>query len=187
MAGRRVLAGKVDQAKGLDKKIATPRNLVLRPSLKKNAWMLVASIAFVAIGILAVLNEETKTGLLVLGFFSICAVVLSINLMPGASWLRLTNEGFHFRTLYREPKFIAWKSVSRFRVSEVSDETMVVYTSEKGAQSALAPMNAALTGHTEALPNTFGESPEELAKLMNEWRERAVRDEQRAATRREES
>jgi len=178
VARRRVLPGQVKPASTGTPAHSHPAagDLILRPSRGKSLLFLTICLVFTPAGVLAIREGQPLMGSLILGFFGLGAAVFVIHLLPGASWLRLTRDGFHFRSLFRKPRFVSWRSVSRFSVSQVSDQDMVVFTSEEGASSPLAPLNAALTGHAEALPDTYGKKAEELAALMNEWRGRSPAD-----------
>src|SRR5882724_3439764 len=149
--------------------------LILYPSRTKHLLFLLLCAAFAVGGVLMIRDDQGWEGWFVVGVFGPGAAIFAVQLLPGASWLRLTPSGFCFCTLFRKSAFIDWASVSPFGVTPISGNKMVVFSTEKGRRSRLAPVNIALTGETEALPDTYGRSAESLAKLLNEWRERASR------------
>jgi hypothetical protein len=53
-------------------------------------------------------------------------------------------------------------------------QKMVAYDDVKVAGRAVAKLNIALAGHNTALPDTYGLSAAELARVMTQWRERAL-------------
>lgn len=119
-------------------------------------------------------DSEDLGGWFVLLLFGFCTAVFAIQLLPGAASLQLTPTGFCYRALFRSRAFVPWHTVSEFRVAKVASNPRVAYSTEAMAGSKLAPINRALIGETEALPDNYGYSAEELAKLLNEWRSRAL-------------
>ena len=53
-------------------------------------------------------------------FFGFGAVVIGISMIPGASYLELTQEGFCVRSSFRR-HFTAWRSVAGFRVGRLGN------------------------------------------------------------------
>ena len=51
---------------------------------------------------------------------------------------------------------------------------MVVFSHDHSRHPRLAAINQSLVDATDALPDTYGRTPDELADLMNEWRLRAL-------------
>jgi hypothetical protein len=51
---------------------------------------------------------------------------------------------------------------------------VVVYDDTNVAGRKVAKLNVAITGHNAALPDTYGLSAHDLARLMTLWRDRAV-------------
>lgn len=151
-----------------------PTRLVLRPSRMKHLLFLLLSCTSSVVGVWMVLDDQGSKGWFVLVVFGVCAAVFGVQLLPGASWLELTVDGFCFCSLFRKSAFIPWTSVTPFAVAPVADNTVVVFSSERGSKSRFARINVAITGATEALPDTYGHSPESLAALLNEWRDLAV-------------
>ena len=145
--------------------------LTLYPSKSNNIPLLLVSLLFTAIPWLI---EDAPwyvwTGS---AFFTLCALVFLITLIPGSSYLRLTEQGFVVRSLYRTWP-LTTHSVSEFSVADVSRQRLVIYDSSVDSTQSprLSGFNRWLTGSSSGLPDTYGLTPEALAALMNEWRQR---------------
>lgn len=113
-------------------------------------------------------------GWLVAGFFALGVIVSVINLLPGSSYLRLDNEGFTTCSLFRTHTF-RWFDVERFDVARISTNKMVVFdfSDTYRKQEVGRRVATAVTGHEGALPESYGMSQEELAKLLNDYRRSA--------------
>jgi hypothetical protein len=144
----------------------------LRPARTKTAFLLTISLAFTAIGGGMIVSGQGITGWFVTLFFGICSAAFAIQLSPGASYLQLSSEGFVACSLFRRQPLIRWDSVSEFHVAPApgSGMKMVVYSRGHSRHPRLAAINRSLVGATDALPDTYGRTPDELAALLNEWR-----------------
>jgi hypothetical protein len=153
--------------------------VVLRPSKKKLIWFLLVSLAFVAVGLQMISHGEFLGGWLGVLFFGSGGVVFGIQLVPGASYLRISSEGFAVCTLFRRHPIVSWKEASAFRVALVPPRRtkMVLYDRASGApQRAARRINQFLVGADEGLPDTYGMKPQDLADFLNDWRVRATRE-----------
>ena len=146
--------------------------ITLYPSKMKTGIYLLLSLGFVAAGIWMVLNHE-PLGWLAVGFFGICALAFIITLIPGSSYLKLDEAGFEIRTLFRKESY-RWEDIERFGWGKIGRNKMVVLNFKPGYQGqALGrKVGRAVTGVEGALPDTYGKSPEELAEMMNAWKDR---------------
>ena len=99
--------------------------MLLRP--KPTKWLVVAlgSLAFVLIGIWMVRSRDTF-GWLAIVFFGLCLAVSLICLLPKASYLRLTPDGFIVGSLFRAHT-IRWEDVTGFGVDRVFINKMVMF------------------------------------------------------------
>jgi hypothetical protein len=86
----------------------------------------------------------------------------------------LRPETFTVSSLYRANSY-RWKDVGWFRAGYLGPKEFVLFDMAKDYPVAAKARRATrmLTGGEGALPDTYGKSAEELATLMNEWRERA--------------
>lgn len=155
---------------------ASESDVVLRPSMRKLLRYMLGCAVFVAIGIFALARDEGPIGWMCVAPFSVGLLVFAVQLLPNASYLRLTNSGFEFCSMFRKSDLIPWGDVSHFRVAAVPPSTtnLVVYDLEKPSAHAHRRVNRALIGASDALPDTYGLDAEELADVMNSWRHRAL-------------
>lgn len=160
-----------------------PGPLVLRVDRSKFLYLLVA-LAIFGGGALWVLRHEPLEwfGTIVLWFCVIaCAagIPFMIVLMLQGSTLRLDSEGLHVRHAWRSSR-TPWADAGVFEVAILripassEDVPLVVFDDAASRNSTLGAMNARMIGRSGALPDTYGLSHEELAWLLNQWRERAI-------------
>ncbi len=149
--------------------------MVLYPSRAKAILLLLVSLAFVVSMIVSHGIERGIAGSFVVLFFGLCAIVFIIQLIPGASHLKLSEDGFSVRALFRKSKSYSWSNVSDFRAVTASPGRKIVVFDSLGNSTTLRKMNRAVVGATDGLPDTYGMKAEELADLMNSCRSRALR------------
>jgi hypothetical protein len=144
--------------------------LVLRPRRLTWVFVLLLSAAFTAGGALMVKSGDPR-GWWPFVFFALCAIISSVNLLPGASRLTLTRDGFATTSLYRT-SFIPWSHVQVFVAGKVGPNRGVVFdfSPEYSAAARARSFSKALTGAEGALPDTYGLSAERLAAVLNDWR-----------------
>lgn len=119
------------------------------------------------------IDNGEYTGWFVALFFSICTVVFIVIFLPNSSYLRITNQGFEIRSLYRS-NFTNWNEVKEFGYGYVGGKKMVVFNYSPSHSKFQTTKNVAktLTSIEGALPDIYGKSPEELAQLLNELKEK---------------
>ena len=159
-----------------------PGPVMLRVSRLKVLALLAASLAFVAGGILLIVfvkddPEARLAGLAGILFFGACALIGAVMLLPGAGSLTLDVGGFEVCSLFRRNR-ITWPQASRFTVTtlplpDADSQHMVGYDDDR-LKGFGAEFSRDKIGRNAALPDTYGLSHEELARLMTEWRERAL-------------
>ena len=130
--------------------------------------LFVASLVFVAVGIWT-LPQQPITSWIGIVFFGIGAVFAALNLLPNSSYLQVTREGFTICSSFRR-RFIEWQQVGTFGVSNLGFKKMVGWDATQPA-STVGAANKLLTGHSSALPDTYGLTVEELVDLMNRARD----------------
>ena len=109
-------------------------------------------------------------------FFGFGAVVIGISMIPGASYLELTREGFCVRSIFRR-HFTPWRSVAAFRVGRLGNRGDAVFfdIADGQTRTKLQLANQRVCGCDGALTEYYGVDPHALAIMMNEWRERAAK------------
>ena len=160
-----------------------PGPVELAAGRRKFAFLAVASAIFGGVS-LWFLQHET------LGWFAamiiwvgviacVAAVPLMIMLIFLGSRLRLDAKGLTITHAWRS-QFTRWADSSVFEVAtlpipEASQATtLIVYDDATNRSTTLAGINARMTGRGSALPDTYGLSHDELAWLLNRWREQAL-------------
>jgi hypothetical protein len=146
------------------------QELTLRPRRAKQAAFFALCAGFCA-GSLFMIRDGEALGWFPLVFFGLCTLVLALDLIPGASYLKLDPEGFTVRSLFRS-SWIAWGEIEGFAPGRVGANRGVVFDLVPGSKRAprLRRVNAAISGAECALPDTYGLSCERLADLLNEWK-----------------
>lgn len=104
-------------------------------------------------------------------FFGICAVVFALQMLPMSSYLRLTQEGFTYCSLFRRHTF-RWSDVTSFSVVRVGRNDMVTWdVAPRYKKQSLARAVARGIADVEgALPDTYGMKASALAALMDTLR-----------------
>ena len=94
-----------------------------------------------------------------------------MQLIPGASYLRLTESGFTVCSLYRATTY-QWSNVVGFGTATVRGNALVVYDFSDTYQAQPRSRRAAkaFMGVEAAIPDTYGHSAEDLARILNEWK-----------------
>ena len=134
-------------------------------------FLATVSVIFVVLGVLMIAQGK-RIGWLACGFFGLCSLVFLVELLPNASSLELTADGFTVRSFFQVSKRIAWVEVQSFGIGRIRGKKMVMFNYAESYQGALAVrrINAALTGFEAALPDCYGLRAEELADLMNRYK-----------------
>lgn len=153
----------------------SPEPLTLLASKRRWILVLTISLALMAASVFSI-GRQPITSWIGLAIFGACALIAAVQLLPGASALRLDQEGFVVRNLFRDWRY-RWKDIGPVRVGRFVFWRMVGFdrTAPAGG-NPIARINHGLIGVAEALPETYGLAPEQLAALMNTWRDRAMRE-----------
>jgi hypothetical protein len=150
-----------------------PGPAALYPSRRK--WLLVfAGCALFVAGGAGMIASGEQTGWFVLIVFGLFAATAAVMLLPGAGSLTLDGEGFETVSLFRRRR-ARWQDVTEFKVVRIppSMQRMVVYD-DRTLTGGIAKLNAAIAGKGAGLPDTYGLSADEIARLMSSWRDRAL-------------
>ncbi len=152
---------------------AEREELVLRSSGTKRLWLGLMSAGFVAVGLWMVRSGNPQ-GWLVFGFFALCLMVFCVwMLFPNANYLRLTQDGFEMRAMFRS-HFYRWRDVAAFEPVRIygGKYVSIIFAPTYLAAPIGRDVSAALTGIQGMLPDTYGMTAEALADLLNDWRVR---------------
>jgi hypothetical protein len=158
---------------------AYPGPVELRTARLKTLLLMLGAAVFAGVVIWMLLSEP-REGWRAWLLWS-CAVLIALSVpallvvLVRGGGLVLTAQGFEIRHV-RAPRMSSWQDVGPFEVVRLPPAftPLVVYDDAGAADGALARANAALMGRTSGLPDSYGLPHEELAALLNAWRERAL-------------
>lgn len=141
---------------------------VLRPSRGKSLLVLMGSGLFVAGGWWMILDGNWW-GWPAVAFFGLGVIASAVMLVPGYAYLRITSEGLTVGSFFRSFTY-RWNDIERFEVWN----RMVAFNfvADFDRQSTGRKIATLLSGYEGALP-ALGMSCEELAALLNRYKERA--------------
>lgn len=152
---------------------ATAPDLVLRPKRLSQLGYFAICLAFTIGGALMIADGQWA-GWFVAGFFGLGVVALPLTILPGASYLRLTPQGFTVCSMYRHHHF-KWAEIEPCFPGVVSKRKMVLFDlAEPGRFPRGRAVARLLTGAEAGLSDTYGMTAEDLAALMNRWRDHAL-------------
>ncbi|MGB0133021.1 STM3941 family protein [Dokdonella sp.] len=157
------------QKHSMTKAVKTLRPQTSTTSKLKAGLLLLVSLMFVACGIW-MFADKALTGLFIIAFFGLCALVFVIQLIPGSSWLRLDDEGFTYCALFRK-RHVRWCDVEALTVTHIGAIQRIGWNYAVGCKdNALGrDLNRALAGVDAALPDNYGKSASVLAELMGSY------------------
>ena len=133
-------------------------------------WIVVGlACAIMTAGGIFVVTDGHWLGLLPATFFGLGLIVSLILLWPSSSYLELDSTGFVIRNLFRDSR-IPWVDVDYFEARRVGLRKMVTLNfapNYKALPNARA-VTRAISGVDGALPDTYGMSADDLARMMND-------------------
>ena len=163
----------MDEAQGA----VAASEIVLRPDKQMVFLRLALCLGFV-IGSKMMIDRHYAPviGWIGIVFFGFGVLVFLTQLLFDPSWLYIRSDGFSYCNLFRKSPLILSRDVSDFRIARVppSGNRMVVFDWNAAPSSGVRRFNTGAVGATDALPETYGMGPEELAALLNDWRLRAI-------------
>jgi hypothetical protein len=166
-----------------------PEPVTLQRSRGKWFGILAGCAVFVTLGILMIANPASfrsyhgippvVAGWSSVVFFGSGVVVSIVVLIPGMSHLTFDARGFTVCNMFRRST-TPWQHAGDFAAVNMalvgSRKLLRVGYNDRSAaaQRTLARANAALVGRNSSLPDTYGLTAEDLARLMSLWRVRAL-------------
>ena len=144
--------------------------LILKPKITKAIILGLVCLTFTIGGILMVQNNHWE-GWLCASFFGLGCIICFIQIVPGASQLSLTSEGFVITSLFRS-YLTRWSDIKEFTLGYLEKSEAVVFDYEDHHTKNNTGKKIAkfLSGNHGALPDNYGMNVSELILLMNEWR-----------------
>lgn len=141
-----------------------PETLYLPPSRARWIFVAVLSVVIVGVNFYAVATQNTPAlGILAI-IFTVTGSAAGIQLVPGSAGMWLDRQGFTFRMFWYDRRR-EWTEITPILSSQVGLLQMVGYNRKNDAPNK----------PREVLPDTYGISANELADLMNHWRDTAIK------------
>jgi len=147
-------------------------HLVFHPRKSSAVWLLLVCGIFVAVW-MWMAQEEGWIGYLCAGFFALGIPIAIVQLIPGSTYLRITEDGFSFANMFRVTT-IPWTVIDRFFVVALKQTGMTV---RKMVAFDFVPsydrarlgrrVSSVIAKCEGALPDTYGEKAEDLAEILN--------------------
>lgn len=143
---------------------------IFRPNKLKNSILFLGCSAFVAIGIF-ILDKEPKIGWSGIIFFGLGVIVSLIQFYPNSTYLKLTDEGFEVKGLFRS-SFTEWTDVKGFRKGDINGNKMIFfdYTDKHKKWNSGKKVARFLSGKEGAVQSSYNIKTQELLDLMKEYK-----------------
>ena len=118
-------------------------------------------------------QEKGWIGYLCAGFFALGIPVAIVQMLPGSSYLRITDDGLSFASMFRVTN-VPWNVIDHFFVVSMKQTGMTVHKmvgfnfvpSYDRAKTGRR-ISSAIAQCEGALPDTYGKKAEELADILN--------------------
>ena len=144
--------------------------ITLHPGRLKHLGFAALCAGFTAIGVFMI-RDEAEWAWFVAIVFGLGLAIFLVQLIPGASYLRLSEDGMFVKTLFRTMNY-RWDHIEGFGVAKIGRNNMVCFDLRDDAPGSTRGrrFSAALTGIDAVLPDTYGRSAEELVLLLDAWK-----------------
>jgi hypothetical protein len=142
----------------------------LTPSIRKYIFFLLGCLVGIYFG-WVMIQDDKLMGWACILFCGICGVAFILQMVPGASWLYLDNEGFTVRVLFRVSRHL-WADIHELGVVKIRSNEMVAYNfvSDFDRGKVGRSFSRKLSGFEGALPDTFGFKAKDLLHLMKKYK-----------------
>jgi hypothetical protein len=151
-----------------------PGPVTLYPSRRKWGLVLLGAAIFTAGGIWMIQRGDSA-GWYVTIFFGLGTLIAIAVMLPGAGRLTLDQDSFEAKTLFRGYR-IRWADTRGFEAKRIFPplgQRLVVYD-YLPKHGPLNAINVSIAGRNAGLGDNYGLSADNLARLMAQWRERAL-------------
>ena len=141
-----------------------PEELYLPPSRARWVVWLTISIFVVVLDIFIAMTRDAPAVWLLVALFGLLGGFSGIQLIPGSAGLWLDRKGFTYRLFWVDRRR-EWNKITPILSSQIGLLQMVGYNRDGDAPNK----------PREVLPDTYGISANELAEIMNHWRDTAIK------------
>lgn len=143
---------------------------IFRPNKLKNSILFLGCSVFVAIGVF-ILDKDPKIGWSSIIFFGLGVIVSLIQFYPNSTYLKLTDEGFEVKGLFRS-SFTKWTDIKDFRLGQIKGNKMIFfdYTDKHKKWVNGKKVAKFLSGKEGAVQSSYNIKTDELLNLMKEFK-----------------
>ena len=147
--------------------------LTYHASRGKSVFLLLASIAFVAIGYWMRVEKPLIAWACIIFFGLGIPLGLIMIFSPKAMYLRLDTEGFEMGSFVKKTR-IQWTDVAGFELASIRNAKMIaiIYAPHYEGQQIGRAIADELSGMEGAIPNSYNAPLDEVLKTLNEWQAR---------------
>lgn len=143
---------------------------IFKPNKLKNSILFFGCSAFV-IGGIFILDRDPKIGWGCIIFFGLGIIVSLIQFYPNSTYLKLTDEGFEVKGLFRS-SFTKWTDIKDFRQGQIKGNKMIFfdYTDRHKKWKSGKKVAKFLSGKEGAVQSSYNIKTEDLLNLMKEYK-----------------
>ncbi|MFK7902595.1 MAG: hypothetical protein AB8B49_07100 [Nitratireductor sp.] len=142
----------------------------------KLKWLLVGIFGLFFL-VASLLSNSASWYLILTGIFISASLMglSAFHLIKNVTYLKVSNQGFIAKTPMSKKEY-EWAKVSNFEVHtykvNYASQHVVVFTS--GQKQSFFSYRRLATKHDDYLPDNFGMKADELATILNEYRDAAI-------------
>lgn len=146
---------------------------IFRVNQLKNSILFLGCSAFVMAGIF-IQDSAPKIGWVSIIFFGLGVIVSLIQFFPNSTYLKLTEEGFEVKGLFRS-SFTNWADVKDFREGKIKGNKMIFfdYTDNHKKWNNGKKIAKYLTNNEGAVQSSYNIKTGKLLKLMKEYKRKS--------------
>jgi hypothetical protein len=149
------------------------------PKKGKHLLFVLVSAVFVAIGVFMIQHGEGM-GWFCFGVFGLMLLAFLANLLPGSSYLTVSELGIEYSALFRKHR-LQWSEIAEIGVYTIRQHGVPVgtmvgfnYSPHATNPSRARALSKAVSGFEGGLPDTYGFKAEELAAMLAACHQRFV-------------
>jgi hypothetical protein len=143
---------------------------IFKPNQLKNIILLLVSSTFVIIGIFN-LDSDPNFSWVGIIFFGLGIIVSIIQFFPNSTYLKLTDEGFEVKSLFRS-SFTKWTEIKDLREGQIKGNKMIFfnYTENHNKWNIGKEIAKSLTDTEGAIQSSYNIKTQQLLNLMKEYK-----------------
>ncbi|TCI85007.1 STM3941 family protein [Tenacibaculum sp. M341] len=148
---------------------------IFKPNKKQNIILMLVCLIFIIGGVFMIKSGEPK-GWFVAISFGLGIIVSIVQLYPNASYLKLTEEGFEVKSMFRA-SFTKWADIKDLRKGSLNGNKMIFfdYTDEHKKWKQGKKVAKFLSGKEGAIPSSYNIKTDDLLALMLTYKSEVVK------------